>query len=119
MTRTSAAATDLLVGVAAGLGATLAMSLFQSALACALSEDQSSDTAAMRAADAVSEKVSGAPVKSRFKKGADTLFHFLTGAAAGGLYGLVSGVVPAITLGRGMMYGGIIWRPRTRRWSRC
>lgn len=109
MTAVSAAATDLLVGVAAGLVASLAMSLFQSAVSPALSELQSAETVATKAADAVTEQVSGAPVKRRFKKSADTMFHYLTGAIAGGLYGLLGGRIPALFAGRGLVFGAAVW----------
>ena len=109
MTRASAAATDLVAGIAAGLAAALVMNLFQSALARAVARNQSSETAATKAADAVSEEVAGVPVKARFKKSADTLLHYVTGAVAGGVYGLVGGIAPGLMFGRGLLYGALVW----------
>ena len=43
----------------------------------------------MKAADAVSKEVAGAPMKPRLKKGADAFLHYAIGAIAGGVYGLV------------------------------
>jgi hypothetical protein len=67
MTRTAAAATDLMVGIAAGLVAALAMNVIQSAWTGLSSSADPDDTAAIRAADAVSEEVSGEPVKPSAK----------------------------------------------------
>jgi putative membrane protein len=109
MTRTAAAATDLLVGVVAGLGAAAAMNLFQPAYAWLTRSAEPDETAASRAADALSEEVSGKPVKRSKKKHADTVMHYLTGAALGGFYGLVGGLAPAIMAGRGALFGASAW----------
>jgi putative membrane protein len=109
MTRTAAAATDLVVGVAAGLGAACAMNLFQSACAWLTRSAEPDETAASRAADALSKQVSGKPVKRSKKKYADTVMHYLTGAALGGFYGLVGGLFPAMMAGRGALFGAGAW----------
>jgi hypothetical protein len=109
LTRASAAAADLVAGIAAGLAAALVMNLFQSAMAGMVGQDQSSETVAMKAADAVSEEVAGAPVKPRLKSGADAFLHYATGAIAGGIYGVVSGMVPSLMAGRGLLYGALLW----------
>jgi putative membrane protein len=109
MTRTAAAATDLLVGVAAGLVAALAMNAFQSAWTRLADAPEVNDTAASRAASAVSEEVSGEPLKPSVKKSADSVVHYLTGAAAGGFYGLVGGLFPRLMWGRGLLFGGVCW----------
>lgn len=109
MTRTAAAATDLVVGIAAGLCAACAMNLFQSACAWLTRSPEPEDTAASRAADALSEEVSGKPVKRSEQKSADTVMHYFTGAALGGLYGLVGGLAPAIMAGRGALFGAAAW----------
>lgn len=59
----------------------------------------------MKAADAVSKEVAGAPMKPRLKKGADAFLHYAIGAIAGGVYGLVGGMVPGLMAGRGLLYG--------------
>ena len=109
MKRTSAAATDLVVGAAAGLVAALAMNLFQSAWTRLAGSEEPDETAASRAADAVSQEVSGEPVKRSAKKSADRVVHYLTGAALGGLYGLGGGFMPALMRGGGALFGGTIW----------
>ena len=109
MTRTAAAATDLVVGIAAGLGAACAMNLFQSAYVWLASSTEPDETAASRAADALSKKVSGQPVRRSKKKPADTVMHYFTGAALGGMYGLVGGVAPTIMAGRGALFGAGAW----------
>jgi len=35
--------------------------------------------------------------------------HYLTGAAIGGVYGLIAGLMPAATLGRGILFGASTW----------
>jgi putative membrane protein len=109
MTRTAAAATDFLVGVAAGLVAAFAMNAFQSAWTRLADAPEANDTAASRAASAVSEEVSGEPLKPSIKKSADSVVHYLTGAALGGFYGLVSGFFPALMSGRGLLFGSASW----------
>src|SRR3954465_8696694 len=106
MTRTSAAAMDLVVGAAARLVAALAMNLFQSVWTRLAGSEEPDETAASRAADAVSEEVSGEPVKRSAKKSADRVAHYPTGAGLGGLYGLGGGFMPVLMRGGGALFGG-------------
>lgn len=108
MTRSAAIATDLVVGVAAGLAASFAMNQFQ-ALWAKVVPMPNGPTSAEKAADLVSEELSGEPVRASAKKKADSIIHYATGAVLGGLYGLAAGVVPAVTLGSGILFGGAIW----------
>jgi putative membrane protein len=108
MTRTAAIATDLLVGVVAGLAASFAMNQFQSLWAKAVPMSEG-PTAAEEAADAMSEEVSGAPVRGSQKRTADSVVHYATGAVIGAVYGLAAGVLPAITLGSGLLFSGAVW----------
>ncbi len=108
MTRTAAIATDLVVGVVAGLAASFAMNQFQSLWAKAVPMPEG-PTAAEEAADAVSEEVSGAPVRGLQKGTADSVVHYATGALIGAVYGLAAGVFPAITLGSGLIFSGAVW----------
>jgi uncharacterized membrane protein YagU involved in acid resistance len=85
------------------------MNLFQSAYAWLARLDEPDETSASRAADALSEEVSGQPVKRSEKKHADTVMHYVTGAALGGLYGLVGGLAPFIMAGRGALFGASAW----------
>jgi len=102
-------AADLVIGVSAGLAAALIMSLFQSAVTRMGLQSQPRKTAAMKAADAISQEVAGASLKPRYKQKADLLLHYLTGAAAGGIYGLFGRLVPALRAGQGLLYGGLVW----------
>jgi hypothetical protein len=107
--RARSAATDLLSGIAAGLTAAWLMNLFQDRLSRAIGLDRSGETAATKAADALSEDVSGEPVKRSRKQDADTVLHYATGALAGGIYGLTAGRIPGVGAGRGLWYGASLW----------
>jgi hypothetical protein len=109
MTRTAAAATDFVVGIAAGLAAALAMNLFQAAWNKAAFPVSSAPTATENAADTISDAVSGKPATKKARKTLANAIHYTTGAALGGVYGLVSGVVPALTAGRGALLAGTTW----------
>ncbi|MES2292702.1 MAG: DUF1440 domain-containing protein [Pseudomonadota bacterium] len=108
MTRTAAIATDLVVGVVAGLAASFAMNQFQSLWAKAVPMSEG-PTAAEEAADAVSEEVSGAPMRASQKGTADSVVHYATGALIGAVYGLAAGVLPAITFGGGVFFSAAVW----------
>jgi hypothetical protein len=108
MTRSAAIATDFVVGVAAGLIASFAMNQFQTLWAKSIPMPDG-PTAAEEAADAVSEEVSGAPVRASQKETADSVVHYATGALIGAVYGLAAGVFPAITLGGGLLFSGAVW----------
>jgi putative membrane protein len=99
---------NIIIGVIAGLAASLAMNRFQSLWAKAIPMPDGA-TAGQKAADALSKEVSGKPVRASRKDAADDLMHYATGAVLGGLYGLVVGIVPAIALGRGLVYGCAVW----------
>ena len=91
MTRIATASTDLLVGIGAGLVASWAMNLCQQAWVRISEEPEPKETAASKAADALSKQASGAPIKSTAKKSADTVLHYATGAIIGGAYGVIGG----------------------------
>jgi hypothetical protein len=99
----------LLSGIAAGVAAAWLMNRFQDGLSRAIGLDQSGDTAATKAADALSEDVSGKPVKRARRQDADTVLHYATGALAGGIYGLTAGQLPGVGAGRGLWYGASLW----------
>jgi len=109
MTRSEAAATDLIVGIGAGLAAAWAMNFFQAAWTKLSNESEPDETAASKAADAVSEEVSGAPVRKSKKKAADSVVHYLTAAIIGGSYGLIGGRFPRLFMGEGLLFGGLLW----------
>jgi putative membrane protein len=109
MTKTTALATDLLIGIAAGLVASGAMNLFQAAVAKAIHQPESGESAATKAADAASQAVSGKPVKRTVKKTADQVVHYATGAVMGGIYGVVGGMVSTLMAAKGLLYGAGTW----------
>ena len=109
MTRVAAASTDLMVGIAAGLAAAWAMTLFQNAWMRVAAEPEPEETAASKAADALSEQASGAPIKECNKKIADAMLHYLTGALIGGAYGLLGGIFPKLFAVRGLLFGAGLW----------
>jgi putative membrane protein len=109
-TRSSAtAAADLAIGIAAGTVAAGAMNLFQDLWSKYVSPPPPGETAAAKAADAISEEVSDAPVKPSARKTADGVVHYLTGAALGGFYGVLGGKLPVLFLGRGSVFGALVW----------
>jgi putative membrane protein len=109
MTKTAAAATDLIVGIGAGLVAAWAMNAFQSGWMKLSGESEPKETAASKAADALSDEISGSPVKQVKKKAADSVVHYLTAAIMGGAYGLIGGRFPRLFMGNGLLFGGLIW----------
>jgi putative membrane protein len=109
MTRTAAAAADLLAGVTAGLVAAWAMNVFQTGWMRLADKREPHETAASKTADAISEEVSGTPIKESKKKSADRVVHYLTAALIGGGYGLVGGLFPRLFTGAGLPFGAAIW----------
>ena len=65
--------------------------------------------ATAKAADALSEAVQDAPIHKGYRHIASNGVHYLTGAALGGAYGLLAGLMPGITLGRGFLFGASTW----------
>jgi hypothetical protein len=104
----AAVATDVAVGIAAGLVGTLAMKGFQSVWVN-VTESAPKGRAAEEAANAVSEAISGKPVRHGAMKAAIDAVCYGAGAIMGGTYGLVAGLFPLVTIGGGALYGGILW----------
>ncbi len=96
----------LFAGIAAGLAASVAMAAFQSLAAKPFGQDQSDDDpATVKAADKVAVAASGAPVPDAYRAQAGQAVHYLTGAAVGGLYGVLAEYRPGATTGFGSLYG--------------
>jgi putative membrane protein len=108
MTRTAAAVTDVAVGIAAGLAAAAAMNLFRSVWSKSALSPPRRPSAPGEAVDALSEAISA---KRATKDGRKTLAKAVhtAGAFVGSLYGLISGIVPAVTAGRGILFGAATW----------
>jgi hypothetical protein len=66
------------------------------------------EPATMKAADAVSEAITGGPVPAEQRELAGEAMHYAAGAGAGGLYGVLAEVAPGPTLGLGAAYGAAV-----------
>ena len=104
----------LLAGALAGAAASWAMERFQEQWL--LREGNAGETpgnmgalgaepATMRAADAVAERFTGAPVPAAQRELAGEAVHYATGAGVGGIYGVLAELAPGPTLGLGALYG--------------
>ena len=63
------------------------------------------EPATMKAADALAQAVTGAPVSPEHREAAGETVHYVTGAGIGGLYGLLAELAPGPTFGLGAGYG--------------
>lgn len=96
----------LFAGIAAGLAASAAMAAFQSLAAKPFGQDQSDDDpATVKAADKVAVAVQGNKVPDDYREQAGQAVHYLTGAALGGLYGVLAEYEPRASAGFGSVYG--------------
>ena len=100
---------EIVVGAAAGAGAALVMNQFQALWAKAglpgASGGDPGDSAPAKAADLVSEPVTGAKVPAERRADAANAVHYATGAALGAAYGVLASSVRGITLGHGVPFG--------------
>jgi len=94
----------LAAGIAAGLVASAAMAAFQSQARKLLPESDE-DPATVKAADAVSEAVTGEPVPDAQREASGQLVHYVTGAVLGGLYGVLTEYRAEASAGFGSAYG--------------
>ena len=94
----------LLAGVAAGLVASAAMAAFQSQAQKLLPESEE-DPATIKAADKASAIVTGEPVPKRYRDSSGQLVHYLTGAALGGVYGVLTEYRAEASAGFGSAFG--------------
>ncbi len=96
----------LFAGIAAGLIASVAMAAFQSLAAKPFGQDQSDDDpATVKAADKVALATTGRQVPEDHRPQAGQAVHYLTGAALGGLYGVLTEYRPGAAAGFGSLYG--------------
>lgn len=99
------------VGVAAGLSASWIMDRFQAALSAATSDEGGSDDSSeekpttVKAADMLSETVTGEPVPEPYEEPAGSAVHYGFGAFLGGLYGVLGELLPGVRAGFGTAYG--------------
>lgn len=109
MTYGQAVAVDIAVGLVAGIVAAAAMHAFQSAATSQLPNLEPAERATTKAADTVSESLIGEPVPEAYKNKAALAVHYATGAVIGAAYGLIAGLVPLATAGRGLLFGAAVW----------
>lgn len=96
----------LLAGVAAGLVASAAMAAFQSQAQKLLPDEGSDeDPATVKAADKISELVTGDPVPEPYREPAGQAVHYITGAVLGGIYGVLTEYRSEASAGFGSAYG--------------
>jgi uncharacterized membrane protein YagU involved in acid resistance len=109
MTYGQAVALDIAVGAVAGLVAAAAMEAFQVAAASQIEELESDEPATAKAADSLSHAATGKSLPEKTKKVASTAVHYMTGAIIGGVYGLIAGIAPVFTMGRGLVFAAAVW----------
>jgi uncharacterized membrane protein YagU involved in acid resistance len=63
----------------------------------------------VKTAQAISETATGDQLTKEEKKWAGPSVHYGTGAVFGAIYGLLAATVPAMTSGRGLVYGSAVW----------
>lgn len=96
----------LFAGIAAGLIASAAMAAFQSVAAKPFGQDQGDDDpATVKAADKVAFAATGQRVPDDWRPQSGQVVHYLTGAALGGLYGMLTEYRPGAAAGFGSVYG--------------
>ncbi len=71
--------------------------------------DEEQDDAAERVANVISEKVFEHKLAESEKETAGTLVHYVFGATTGAMYGGLAEVLPEVTIGAGLPFGGFIW----------
>src|ERR1700761_8339815 len=104
MTYGEAVMIDVAVGVLAGLVAAAAMQAFQISVRTQIDDIEPAEPATAKAADAISQTVTGQPLPQKYLGAASTAVHYGTGALIGAAYGLISGIAPFLTVGRGLLF---------------
>jgi uncharacterized membrane protein YagU involved in acid resistance len=107
----------LLAGVAGGLLASFLMEQFQAAWSAASEAIQpskkqggrKSEPATVKAANAISEKITGHEVPADYKPIAGEAVHYGMGAASAAAYGVLAEVTPIVTIGNGAGFGTGVW----------
>jgi putative membrane protein len=95
----------LMAGIAAGLVASAAMAAFQARASQLLDEPPEGDPATVKAADAVSEAVTGKPVPEPYREASGQVAHYVVGGVLGAIYGVLTEYRPEASAGFGSAYG--------------
>ena len=93
-----------MAGAIAGVVASFAMDRFQ-ALAASMSDSEEGEPATSRAADAVAEVVTGAPLPEDEKPFGGQAVHYALGVLLGAAYGVAAEFRPSVTAGFGTVFG--------------
>ena len=107
-------------GAVGGLLATVAMTSFQAAWSGIAAhppvhgtpesqKDHRDEPATAKAADIISNRVTGKHLSERGKHIGGAAVHYAFGAAAGALYGYFAEISPATRAGRGLCWGAAVW----------
>jgi uncharacterized membrane protein YagU involved in acid resistance len=107
----------LLAGVAGGILASFLMEQFQAAWSAASEAmgpskkrgGRKPDPATVKAANVISEKVTGRKVPQDYKSIAGEAIHYGMGATSAAVYGALAEVTPIVTLGDGIGFGAGVW----------
>jgi uncharacterized membrane protein YagU involved in acid resistance len=107
----------LIAGVAGGLLASFLMEQFQTgwrAAAEAIAPSpkrggRKSDPATVKAANLLTEKVTGHKLPSDYKPLGGEAVHYGMGASSAAVYGVLAEVAPVVTIGDGAAFGAGIW----------
>ncbi len=106
----------LVAGVAGGLLASFLMEQFQAAWSAAAeamqdkkSSGEKAQPATVKAANVLSEKVTGREVPEDYQPAAGEAVHYGMGAGSAAVYGILAEVVPIITVGDGLIFGTGVW----------
>ncbi len=112
--------TDLLkgmiAGVAGGLLASFLMEQFQTAANAAAEAmrkkkrpGRKPQPATVKAANAISEKITGKKVPKNYQPAAGEAVHYGMGVGSAAVYGLLAEVAPLLTIGDGLGFGAGVW----------
>lgn len=124
MTREKCAWKGMLAGAVGGLAASYVMNQFQAGWMAAnerlLPESQrrrlrpkkekdENAPATIKAAEAIWRVVGGGKLSEHQKKIAGPIIHYAFGAANGAMYGALSKYMPRTRVGRGTVFGAVLW----------
>ncbi len=107
----------LLAGAAGGILASFLMEQFQaawSAAAQAVSSEKRrggsrGDPATVKAANLISQKITGRKIPRDYKPLAGEAVHYGMGASSAAVYGVLAEVAPIVTAGEGAAFGAWLW----------
>jgi len=107
----------LVAGVAGGLLASFLMEQFQAAWSAAARAvaptkkrgGRKSDSATVKAANLVAEKVTGRKLPSDYKTLGGEAVHYGMGTTSAAVYGVLAEVAPIVTVGDGTGFGAGLW----------